>query len=182
LTIIDPNTPMQSPDHELSLSVFHKVQIWLYRIEDAILVGLLLLMILMAVAQILLRNFLGIGIASADILVRILVLWVGLVGAMAASRKGDHIKIDLISKYLKTTFNLVVTALTDFFTAIVCAIVVYYSIILIRFEYMDGNIAFGRIPVWFCQAIIPFAFLVMAIRYVARAIHNLKAYYTQKVP
>lgn len=179
MPIIDPNTPNQFPDGS-SFSLAHKIQLWLYRIEDGILVALLLLMILLAVAQIILRNFLGAGIIWADILVRILVLWVGLVGAMAAGRKGDHIKIDLISKYLKTKLSRIVTAITDFFTAVVCFIVLFYSLKFIRFEYIDGILAFGRIPVWFCQAIIPFTFLVMSLRYFVRTIQNLQAYFNQK--
>jgi TRAP-type C4-dicarboxylate transport system permease small subunit len=179
LPIIDPNTQNQSPD-EPSFTLAHKIQLWLYRIEDGILVGLLCLMILLAVAQIILRNFLGIGIVWADILVRILVLWVGLVGAMAACRKGDHIKIDLISKYLKTKLSWIVSATTDFFTAVVCVIVLFYSIKFVRYEYADGIVAFGRIPVWFCQAIIPFSFMVMSIRYFVRTILNLRAYFNQK--
>ncbi len=141
----------------------------------------MLLMILMAVLQILLRNLLGIGIVWADILVRILVLWVGLVGAMVAGRKGDHIKIDLISKYIKSKLSWIVAAITDLFTAVVCAIVLFYSIKFVRFEYADGIVAFGRIPVWFCQVIIPFSFLVMSLRYFVKTILNLKAYFNQKV-
>jgi C4-dicarboxylate transporter, DctQ subunit len=179
LPTIDYNTPNQSPD-ESSFSLAHKIQLWLYRIEDGILVGLLLLMILLAVAQIFLRNILGTGIVWADILVRNLVLWVGLAGAMAAARKGDHIKIDLISKYLNTKLSRIVTAITDFFSAVVCVAVLFYSIKFIRFEYIDGILAFGRIPVWFCQAIIPFSFLVMSLRYFVKMILNFRTYFTQK--
>jgi TRAP-type C4-dicarboxylate transport system permease small subunit len=145
------------------------------------LVGLLFLMIFLAVAQILLRNFLGAGIVWADMLVRILVLWVGLFGAMVAGRKGDHIKIDLISKYLKTKMSWIISGITDFFTAIVCAVVVFYSIKFIRFEYADGMIAFEGIPVWVFQAIIPFSFLVMSLRYFVRTILNIRLYFSQKI-
>jgi C4-dicarboxylate transporter, DctQ subunit len=180
LPIIDPNKDRQPLDTSF-FPIIHKIQRWLYRIEDSILVGLLLLMILLAVAQIFLRNFLGIGILWSDILIRNLVLWVGLIGAMAASRKGDHIKIDLISRYLKTKSRWIISGITDFFTAVVCLIVVFYSLKFIKFEYYDGIIAFGRIPVWFCQAIIPFSFLVMSLRYFIRTILNFQAYFNQKV-
>ncbi len=146
------------------------------------MVGLLLLMILLAVTQIILRNFLSGGLVWADILVRILVLWVGLIGAMVAARKGDHIKIDLISKYIKSKSAWIVSAITDFFTSIVCLIVLFFSIKLIRFEYIDGIVAFGQVPVWFCQAIIPFSFLVMSLRYFSRTVLNLKAFFDQKTP
>jgi C4-dicarboxylate transporter, DctQ subunit len=180
LPIIDPNKDKQPLDIS-SFPIIHKIQRWLYRIEDSILVGLLLLMIFLAVAQIFLRNFLGIGIFWSDILIRNLVLWVGLIGAMAASRKGDHIKIDLLSRYLKTKLSWIISGITDFFTAIVCLIVVIYSLKVIKFEYYDGIIAFGQIPVWFCQAIIPFSFLIMSLRYFIRTILNIQTYFNQKV-
>jgi C4-dicarboxylate transporter, DctQ subunit len=180
LPIIDPNKDKLSLDTS-SFPIIHKIQRWLYRIEDSILVGLLLLMILLAVAQIFLRNFLGIGILWSDILIRNLVLWVGLIGAMTAGRKGDHIKIDLVSRYFKTEVGRIISGITDFFTAVVCAIIVFYSLKVIKFEYYDGIIAFGRIPIWFCQAIIPFSFLVMSLRYFIRTILNFQAYFNQKV-
>jgi len=81
-------------------SYFKQVQAFLYRVENGILVVLLLSMLAMAVFQIVLRNLFESGIVWGDILVRILVLWVGLAGAMVASRKGNHINIDILSRYL----------------------------------------------------------------------------------
>ncbi|MFO8082760.1 MAG: TRAP transporter small permease [Desulfobacterales bacterium] len=170
----------QSSSNPRLLSFASKIQRWLYRIEDAVLVGLLTLMILLATIQIFLRNFMDFGLVWGDIMVRILVLWVGLIGAMAASRKGDHIKIDLISKYLTTRSSWIIKAVTDFFTAVVCLIVVLYSIKLIRFEYIDANMAFGNIPVWICQMIIPCSFLVMALRYTVSTISNFLMFFDQK--
>ena len=78
------------PDH----SYFKKVQAFLYRVENGILAVLLLSMLAMAVLQILMRNLFETGIIWGDILVRILLLWVGLAGAMVASRQGNHISSD----------------------------------------------------------------------------------------
>ena len=179
MPITEPNNQQNLIDKS-SFPIFHKIQLWLYRIEDGILVGLLLLMILLAVTQIILRNVLGIGIVWADISIRILVLWLGLVGAMVAARKGEHIKIDLITKYLKSKLSLLVQATTDFFTAVVCLVVLFYSIKFVRLEYIDGMHAFGRVPIWFCQMIIPFSFLVMSFRYSVRTVLNLLAYFQQE--
>ena len=167
--------------HSSQLFLFaSKVQRWLYRIEDSILVGLLLLMILLAAAQIFLRNILDVGMVWADIVVRVLVLWVGLIGAMTASRKGDHIKIDIISKHLTTRMSWLIKGITDFFTAVICSIVLFYSIKFIWFEYMDGNRIFGDIPVWICQVIIPFSFLVMSLRYTVNTVLNFLTFFDQK--
>ena len=78
----------------------------LHRIEDGILVAILSLMIGLAALQIVLRNFFGAGIVWGDMLVRVLVLWIGLVGAMVAARQNKHISIDLVIRYLRERFNL----------------------------------------------------------------------------
>jgi TRAP-type C4-dicarboxylate transport system permease small subunit len=63
-----------------------RILVFLSRVEDVILVILLSTMIGMAAFQILFRNLFDAGIVWGDILVRILVLWLGLVGAMVATR------------------------------------------------------------------------------------------------
>ena len=72
----------------------------IHRIEDLLLVGLLLSMISIAFTQIVLRNGFDGGIAWADSLLRIMVLWIALIGALVASRDQRHINIDLISRFL----------------------------------------------------------------------------------
>ncbi len=82
-------------------SILMRAGAFLHRLEDGMLVGLLLLLIGMAVAQIFLRNFLGSGILWGDALLRVAVLWIGLLGAMAASRRGAHIGIDVVSRFCR---------------------------------------------------------------------------------
>ncbi|MBW1725248.1 MAG: TRAP transporter small permease subunit [Deltaproteobacteria bacterium] len=155
-------------------SIVERVQMILYRVEDSILVGLLLLMITMAVLQIFLRNLFDTGIVWSDILVRILVLWVGLAGAMVASRQGNHINIDIMDRFLPERAKVVVNFVVEVFTALICAIVAYYSLQFVQMEFADGGMAFAKVPAWLCEAVIPFAFLVIAIRYVLLSIINLK--------
>ncbi len=156
------------------------VQAILYRVEDAILVGLLALMIGMSVTQIFLRNLFESGIIWSDVLVRILVLWVGLVGAMVASRQGNHITIDLLDRYLPTTAKPIVNFVVELFTALICSVVVYYSLVFVQMEFVDGGTAFAWVPVWVCEAIIPFAFSVIALRYFILSFTNLKKFMTSR--
>ncbi len=155
-------------------SFLERAQMILYRVEDSILVGLLMLMITLAVLQIFLRNLFETGIVWSDVLVRILVLWVGLAGAMVASRKGNHINIDIMERFLPERAKIVVNFVVELFTAFICAMVAYYSIQFVHMEFADGGMAFAKVPVWLCEAIIPFAFVVIAIRYVLLSIVNLK--------
>lgn len=146
----------------------------LYWVEDGVLTGLLLLLIGMAVTQIFLRNMFDTGIVWSEVLTRILVLWVGLIGAMVASRQGNHITIDILNRYLPEKAKTVSNFVVEMFTALICAVVAYYSVLFVQMEFLDGDTAFANIPVWICEAIIPFAFTVIALRYFIMSFENLK--------
>lgn len=137
--------------------------------ETFLLLFFLLTAILLACTQIILRNFFDMGIFWADSALRIMVLWIGMVGAMFASRNKKHIRIDVLSHYLPIKLRDNIWRVTELVTAVVCGIVAYYSIGFIQLEYEDGLIAFASVPVWLCETIIPVAFIVMALRYLVYA-------------
>ena len=43
----------------------------------------------------------------------------------------------------------------------------FYAVSYIQYEFEDGTIAFGVVPVWICQSIIPVGFGIMALRFLA---------------
>ena len=162
--------------HQTSKFDLQRIAAFLNGIEDAILVCMLTALLLLASAQILVRNFLQAGFLWGDILVRVMVLWVGLFGAMVAARRNQHISIDIVSRALPQRLKTIVNAVLNLFAALVCGIVAYSSLRLIRLEYIDGAIAFGSIPTWFLESIIPFSFAVMALRYILLMLSNLKQF------
>lgn len=133
--------------------------------ETFLLLFFLFAAILLASSQIILRNFFDTGIFWADSALRVLVLWIGMIGAMFASRNKKHIRIDILSHYLPENIRNNIWRVTEFISAIVCGIVAYYSIEFIKYEYEDAQIAFANVPVWLCESIIPIAFIVMGLRY-----------------
>ena len=74
------------------------------KIEDGLLVIILSSMIILAVYQIIARNLFSEGVVWIDPLLRTLVLWVGLSGAVVATRTDNHIRIDVFAKYLPKLF------------------------------------------------------------------------------
>lgn len=152
------------------------------RMEDTILSVLLILMIVVAVTQIALRNLFDSGILWGDELVRVLVLWLGLMGAMIASRKNHHISIDVISRYLPQKAKQLASLITSLFTAVVCGVMTWFSLSFVLMEKQDGMIAFAAIPAWVCESIIPFAFAVISIRYlVLSAFHIIHLFESKQV-
>ena len=142
----------------------HLIKI-LHKLEDALLVCLLLVMIGLAVCQIVLRNGFDAGIVWADPLVRVLVLWLGLIGAMVASRTDNHISIDLVSKYLPKRFRQFTGLAVHLFTAIICGLMCWHSARFVLMEKADGLPGFFNVPIWICETVIPFAFCIITIRY-----------------
>ena len=147
----------------------HPVIRFLHRIEDGILISLLLVMIVMAVLQIVLRNLFDSGILWGDAFVRVLVLWIGLVGAMIASRTGNHISIDVISRFLPPQLKRISDLMIYLFTLAVCWVMAWYAYGFVLLEKEDGMTAFAGIPIWICESIIPFAFGLIGLRYLVLA-------------
>jgi len=152
---------------------FNTLSLVLQKIEDYILISLLLIMITMAVLQIFLRNFFDSGIVWGDSLVRVLVLWIGLIGAMVASRTDNHISIDIISRFLPSHIKKFTTLTVHLFTAVVTAAMAWFSLVFVGMEKADDIIAFGFMPAWVCEIIIPIAFAVISVRYTLFSINQL---------
>ncbi len=134
-------------------------------IEDGLLVFLLAAMIGLAGSQVLLRNLWETGLAWGDPLLRVMVLWVALLGAMAATRDDNHITIDILSRFLSRRARNVSRLVTDLFTGAVCALLAYHGVRLVLMDREAGITAFAAVPAWVCEAIIPLAFGVIAVRF-----------------
>ncbi|MBN57998.1 TRAP transporter small permease [Thalassolituus sp. UBA3500] len=143
---------------------------WLHRLEDSVLVLLLLAMILLAGYDILARSIFGGGVSWIPPLLRVMVLWIGLLGALLATRSREHISIDLISRLGGPTLNRIASTITLLFAAVVCGLVGWFSgqYVQLAFEYQD--IAFADIPAWPLQLIIPFTFGLMGLRFFIQGI------------
>lgn len=139
-------------------------------LEDGLLVFLLASMILLATTQIVLRNFIEVGLVWADPLLRVMVLWLGLLGATVASRDNKHIRIDLLSRFLKKRAHLFLQTFVGLFTAIVCAVIAWHGARWVYWDYQDGLTAFSELPSWLLESIIPFAFGLISLRYFLFAI------------
>ena len=142
--------------------------------ENALLIAMLAAMVLLAAAQILLRNFLDMSISGADQLLRLLVLWVAFLGAVAASREGKHIHVDAIARWLPGRVNAGVGALTDLFTLVVCLLLAWQALRFMQSARDSGEMAFGALPVWVAETILPLAFTLLALRYALRFVHHVQ--------
>ena len=154
-------------------SVLNRLGMVLARCEDTILVLVLVAMIGLAVAQILLRNVFASGILWGDALLRVMVLWLGMLGAMAATRDDRQITVDVLSRLMPKRWKAVTRVLTDLFTAAVAAVVAVSAWRLMVDDRAAGSIAFAEVPVWVCEAVLPVAFAIICLRYLVHAGRHL---------
>ena len=151
----------------IQLQQFYKK---LLQLETFLLVAAFLIVLIIAVTQILLRNLFDTGIVWADTFLRISVLWLGMMGALVASRNNNHIAMNLGQKYLSDKNLIIVKVIIYFFTSLVCFIISLYGLNLVQMEYEEAGIAFANIPVWSTVSIIPIAFLIIALRYLSLSV------------
>jgi len=143
------------------------------RVEAALLVTFLGLMILVAFSQIVLRNLFFTGLDWGDSLLRNLVLWIGFIGATLATKDGKHINIDVVSRGLSPVGKNLVTGITHLFAFAVCCALTYATLKFIRNEMQMGQKTFLNIPVWIPELILPMTFSLMTFRFGLRFLKNL---------
>jgi TRAP-type C4-dicarboxylate transport system permease small subunit len=143
------------------------------RLEEILLVSLVILMVSLGFLQILFRNLISVGIVWIDSLVRHLVLWIALLGASIATRENRHITIDVISGRVSPDYYSRIQGAVQLFSALVCLLLVYPAIRFVQNDYVAGKtLAFG-IPLWLSQAIMPAMMLVMGARFLLQGLQKL---------
>lgn len=144
-------------------------------LEDAVLVILLTGMILLAASQIVLRNFFDFGFFWTDEMLRLLVLWLAVAGAVAASRQDRHISIAVLDRFLPSAAQTAVKMVLDLFTAGICGLITWHSLAFVRGSHEFGDILLGGVPAWIPQAVLPLGFGLIAYRYGLFAIRGIFA-------
>jgi TRAP-type C4-dicarboxylate transport system permease small subunit len=141
--------------------------------ENALLVIILGSMILLAATQIILRNFFDFGFIWSDELLRMLVLWLAVAGAVAASRKDRHISIALLDRFLPPPMLRLSNIILDLFTASVCGLIAWHGAAFVRDGYAYGDTLLGNVPAWIPQLILPVGFALISWRYLVFATRGI---------
>ena len=143
-------------------------------VENATLVLTLSAMILLGSTQIILRNFFDSGFGWADEALRLMVLWVAMFGAVAASREHRHIAIDVLSRVLPDKAKVPVAIFVDALTAVVAMILAWYSWGFVADSYAYQDQLLNDLPAWPFQSVLPIAFFLIAYHYVIACLRHLR--------
>jgi TRAP-type C4-dicarboxylate transport system permease small subunit len=147
---------------------------WLGALEDTLLVLLLAGMIGLAVWQIVLRNLMDTAIVWGDPLLRVLVLWVGFLGAVAASRDDRQINVDVVSRFAGEPWRSRIRVVTDLFTSGVSGFLAWQAVRFVKDAWIYEEMAFASVPLWLAASILPVAFALLSLRYLLLAVFHLR--------
>jgi TRAP-type C4-dicarboxylate transport system permease small subunit len=142
-------------------------------VETSLIVVILGGLILLGAAQIVLRNF-SVAFAWSDGLARLAVLWLGLLGALAASRDGRHIAIGAATRWLPPLLRVVAGVCADLFGAAVSAALAWVSWAFVSDSREFADTLLGNVPAWWLQSIMPVAFALIALRFLMQAVRRVR--------
>lgn len=148
--------------------------------EDTALVVLLGSMVVLAFTQIVLRQFFDSGIGWADELVKIIVLWLAMVGSIAAARDNRHIRIDVLSHVLPGKLVVLSRVVVDLFAAAVCAIIAWQAWRYLQIEIEWQETVLGEVPAWIAHVVVPASFLLISYRFLVSVASNIHSMLTGK--
>ena len=125
-------------------------------------------MLVLSCSQIFMRAVTGGSMLWIDPLLRYLVLWSGLFGAVMATMRGKHIAIDMASlilpKYMKKFINLLVLI----FSTLTAAALTWAAVSFLRSEIEFGGPGLLDLPSWQWNLVFPVAFALMTIIYLVQ--------------
>jgi TRAP-type C4-dicarboxylate transport system permease small subunit len=137
-------------------------------VENVLIAALALALIVLSGLQIVLR-LLDHGLIWLDPLLRVLVIWVALLGAVAAARSDKHISLDVVGKLLHGKALRVARVFAFGFASLMSFALLRASLGLIEIDRESATILFGTVPTWWAELILPFAFGMLTLRFALRA-------------
>jgi TRAP-type C4-dicarboxylate transport system permease small subunit len=143
------------------------------RLENFALVFMLGGMIVLAVGQIVLRELFETGFVWVDELLKLMVLWLAMVGSIAACRDDRHIRIDVLSHLLPASLVKVTRVLVDVFASGVCAVIAWQAWRYLQLEIEFEDQVLIDTPAWIAHIIVPLAFALVSYRFLVLAAGRL---------
>lgn len=168
------------------MPILNRIDRALGRVEGWLLVLFLAIMVILTFLQVILRalfiyahlpwaNSLMGQMDWAEPLVRLLVLWVSIVGASLVTGENKHIKMDLMSDLLPEPLLPYREVLLSASCAVIAGFMVHASFDYVRMEASFGAEIFTGLPNWIGQLILPVGFTVILFRFVLRVVDETAA-------
>ena len=147
-----------------------KLEDKLVKAESFVAALSLFLLLLLSVMQMLIRNIFDFGFPEIEIINRYLLVICGSMGAVIATSKLRHIKVDAFTTFMSKKVLARLRCPLALFSAVVCAILSYHAGIFVadEWEYIPAN---ERWTLPF-TLIYPFGFGLLALHFLINCFHK----------
>lgn len=149
--------------------MLQKAQQFLHRFETYLLATLLIALLLMSVAQIVLRVFFDTGLFWAEPVSRQGVLWLALLGALSATREKKHIAIDALPRFLPKKSQQLVWTVSQLAAAVVAGALAWYGWGMVQLEREAPGVFVADIPSWWPMCAFVAGFGLISLRFIFAA-------------
>ena len=132
--------------------------------EDLLVSLALAAMVLLPLAEIVLRRFFQTGIGGATAFQQHLTLFIGLLGGALAARDGRLLALSTLTSFLTERWQLLARVFSSAFAAGISLFLCAAAAQLVQMERGAGKFLVPGIPLWTAQLIMPVGFGLIALR------------------
>ena len=125
-------------------------------------------MVVLAFVQVLLRNIFSFGFLWGDPFLRYLVLWVGFLGAVLATKEEKHFGVELLNRFLSRHSMHIVRCIVDIFACVVAYLLFQASLDFLEIGFDENSIDLFGISKKYYLLIIPLTFGLVAFHFLLR--------------
>lgn len=136
--------------------------------EEVILAVITIGMVLLALAQILMRNVLNQGLLWADPLLRHGVLWLAFLGALYGTKRGRHLSLDALSKSISPSVARSTHVISQAAAAAASFGLGVAAYRLVSVEAAAATTSSVGVATWWLQLPMPVCFGLIGVRFVLR--------------
>jgi TRAP-type C4-dicarboxylate transport system permease small subunit len=121
--------------------VIAKIEHGLVKFESVIAAASLFLLLLLSLVQILTRNLFDFGFPEIEIINRNLLVICGAMGAVIATSKARHIKVDALTPFMDKRLLSRLSCPLSLFSASICWVMSYHAVIFVldEWQYIPAN-------------------------------------------
>ena len=137
------------------------------KFKEIFLVVLLVIMVVLIFVQVVMRYCFNSSLSWSEELARILFIWVSWIGISLGQKKGEHIKITMVTDKLKGNAKKFVLLLADVCTLVILAVLCVKGMeVVMQTMGLGAAMPATGCPKWIVYSAVPLSCLLMAIRVV----------------
>ena len=141
---------------------------------------LFVVMVLLIIANVMLRYVFRMGLSWAEELTLILFAWSTYLGIVAAVRYDQHVKMDIIFKMLPKTVQKTIDLLTEIAIVALGGYITYLSIILCQNAGSKRTLVM-RLPANIVNACLVVSFSLITVWTIVRVVQKIRGTFVQEV-